>query len=166
MRSALRNLTVSGDDGQLMERKSLTARRSAGSAWKVAPAPAPAGAGAGCGSGWACRSPAPLGEGLTDPPHAEDPEALPGHVGAEHEQRVPAVPTAASHEAVALRPRRGRREDAEHRGVGGRVGEDVGVYVTTIPTSRARRHVDVLVPDRVGRDDAERPRHLPPAPRG
>ena len=102
----------------------------------------------------------PPGEGLADPAHAEDPEALAGDVDAEHEHRVPPVPAAAPHESVALRSPPGRREDAEHRGVRGRVGKDVGGVRDHDPDAPGGRDVDVLESDREGRDDPDRARHL------
>ena len=161
MRSAFRNLTVSGDDGAVdreevahreevrrvgVEGRPLLLLRREATAVVVVDGHV--------------EAPRPPGEGLADPAHAEDPEALAGHVGAEHEQGVPAVPGAAPHEAVPLRAAAGGREDAQHRGVGGRVGEDVRGVRDHDPDVAGGGDVDVLVPDRVGRDDAERARHL------
>ena len=161
MRSESRSLTVSGDDGQLIERTSLTARRSAGSAWKVAP------------RSWSggsppavvvvdrhVEAPRPPGEGLADPSHAEDPEALAGYVDPEHQHRVPPLPATASHETVSLRAPPGGRENAQHRGVRGRVGQDVGGVRDHDPDVPGRGHVDVLEPDGERGDDPDRTRHL------
>ena len=156
MRPASRNPRVSGVEGALIDRKSLAASSDSGVSCQTAPSSSAGARRAAVvvvdlhvEAAGAARHRAP------DPAHSEDPEALSGHVHAEHHRGVPAHPLAGPHHPVALGTAPGRPEQAEHRHVGGGVVQDIG-RVGHDDAPRLRRvHRDVLVADRVGGEDPD-----------
>src|SRR5690606_32763413 len=63
---------------------------------------------------------------LSDPPHADDAQALTPDAVAEHAGRAPAAPGTAAHEALAFGQAPRHRQDQPHGHVGRVLGEDAG----------------------------------------
>ncbi len=71
---------------------------------------------------------------------------------AEQQFRFPAVELAAPDDGIGLDGAASRREDQEHRDVGGRIGEDTRGVADDDPTRGGGGDVDVVVADGIVRD--------------
>ena len=93
---------------------------------------------------------------LSDPAHAIDAHAPSGHLKPDQLGRVPARPGARPKQFDALgRPARGA-EHKQHRGLGNRIGEDVGRVEHAQPARLCRGEIDVLMADRISAEDLHR----------
>ncbi len=98
----------------------------------------------------------PVGGRLADAAHAEDTESLAGNVGAHELRRRPADPVVGpQHGRAFVRAARGAQQ-AEHRDVGGGVGQHVRRVADHDVALGRGGHVDMLVADREGGDHADR----------
>jgi hypothetical protein len=85
---------------------------------------------------------------LADPPHADDAQALAGHLGADHEGRAPVAPFAGAHQTLALAGAPRRTEHEQKGDLGGRVAQHVGGVGDDNAAPLGRLEVDVIDADR------------------
>jgi hypothetical protein len=103
----------------------------------------------------------PAGDGLPDPPEADDADRRAVDVRPQQEHRAPGLPAAGPDVTITLgEPPPGGHEQGEGK-VGGRVREDPWCVPDRDAPTSAGGHVDVVEADRVVRDDLElRPRPI------
>ena len=95
-------------------------------------------------------------DAASDPSHAQNAERLADQLDADQLRRVPAGPVAAADQVDALGRAPCRAQHQQQPDLGDRVGQNAGRVQYRQATRLRRRDVDMLVADRIGRDDLER----------